>query len=367
MMVLPGDGVGREVIRETMRVVDWFARRRGFECTIQEEVYGGQAYAETGVWLRDGALDDMRKADAILFGAIGAGPAEARKRYGLLPIRKSLGLYSNIRPIQANPALLGTTPFRPEIVEGVDMVIVRELNGGIYFGEPRGIETLPDGQRRGYDTQVYTTSEIQRIARVAFELARGRKRQVTSVDKSFVLESSKLWQQEVQSLRDKKYPDIELKHMNVDNCALQLVRAPKQFDVLLTDNIFGDILSDCAGAICGSLGMMPSASFGAPGPDGRRPAFFEPVHGAAPDIAGRDIANPTGAILSFGMALEHAFDRREDARLLARAVDTALAGGARTADIAAPGQKPVSTTAMGDAVLKTLDRMAADAPAQRAG
>jgi len=242
------------------------------------------------------------------------------------------------------------------VIEGVDMVIIRELTGGIYFGEPRGIETLPDGRRRGVNTQVYTTDEIERVARVAFELARTRRGKVTSVDKANVMESGVLWREEVQRLHDAEFADIELNHYYVDNAAMQLVRDPRQFDVMVTDNIFGDILSDCAAMITGSLGMLPSASLSGPGADGKRRALFEPVHGSAPDIAGKGIANPIGSILSFGMALRHSLGTAADSDLLDRAVSDAL-GRVRTGDIMAPGTERVSTVGMGDAVLAALERL----------
>jgi 3-isopropylmalate dehydrogenase len=266
-------------------------------------------------------------------------------------------VYANIRPVKAFPALAAASPIRADITRGVDMVVIRELIGGIYFGEPRGIETLADGTRRGVNTHVYTTPEIQRIGRVAFDLARSRKRHVTSVDKANVMVAGALWRQEIDTLQAQHYPDIELDHMYVDNCAMQIVRAPRHFDVLVTDNLFGDILSDCASTISGSLGMLPSASLSDAGPNGRRKGLYEPAHGSAPDIAGQDKANPLAAILSVGMALEMAFDRPDDTRLLERAVEAALAHGKRTADIAEPGAEIVSTTGMGDAVLGELDRL----------
>jgi 3-isopropylmalate dehydrogenase len=364
LIVLPGDGIGPEVIRQAVRVVEWFANRRGFDCDVRQEDFGAEAYHRTGSFLKEEVLADMMTADAVLFGAMGGAleanpiPHEIRRRFGLLRVRKEMELFANLRPVKACAALAAASPLREEIARDVDLLILRELIGGIYFGEPRGIEALPDGQRRGYDTQVYTTSEIKRIGKVAFELAGTRHRRVTSVDKSNVMKSGALWREEMDTLHAKEFPDIVLNHMYVDNCAMQLIRAPRQFDVLVTDNLFGDILSDCASMITGSLGMLPSASLSARGPDGRRRALYEPVHGSAPDIAGRSKANPLAAIASFGMALELSYDRADDARLLDRAIDLALTEK-RTADLTEAGKDTVSTTGMGDAVLAALHRLTA--------
>jgi 3-isopropylmalate dehydrogenase len=363
MMVLPGDGIGPEVIRQAVRVLEWFATHRGLDFTMQHGDFGVGAYYRSGRIMRDELLADILAADMVLFGAMGGNaehraiPQEIRLREGLPGVRKAMQVYANIRPVKAFPALAAASPIRADITRGVDMVVIRELIGGIYFGEPRGIETLADGTRRGVNTHVYTTPEIQRIGRVAFDLARSRKRHVTSVDKANVMVAGALWRQEIDTLQAQHYPDIELDHMYVDNCAMQIVRAPRHFDVLVTDNLFGDILSDCASTISGSLGMLPSASLSDAGPNGRRKGLYEPAHGSAPDIAGQDKANPLAAILSVGMALEMAFDRPDDTRLLERAVEAALAHGKRTADIAEPGAEIVSTTGMGDAVLGELDRL----------
>jgi len=361
VVILEGSGIGPEVTREAARVLDWFADRRGLALETQRPPYGPEAYRETGRMLPDATMAAIRAADFVLFGAAGGPgydeiPAKEREAYGLRYLRHELDMFANLRPVVACPALADASSLKREVIEGVDMVIVRELTGGIYFGEPRGIEDLPDGRRRGINTQVYTTDEVERVARVAFELARGRRGRVCSVDKANVMESGQMWREEVQRLHDAEYPDVELWHYYVDNCAMQIVRDPRQFDVILTDNIFGDILSDCAAMITGSLGMLPSASLSAPGPTGRRHALYEPVHGSAPDIAGRGIANPLGAILSVGMALRHSLASPGDADLLDAAVTEALAG-CRTADIAAPGMAPVSTAAMGDAVLAALERL----------
>ena len=364
LIVLPGDGIGPEVIRQAVRVVEWFAHRRGFDCDIRHEDFGAEAYRRTGTFLKEEVLADMMTTDAVLFGAMGGAleadpiPQEVRRRWGLLRVRKEMDLFANLRPVKSLPALAAASPLREEIARDVDLIILRELVGGIYFGEPRGIENLCDGQRRGFDTQVYTSSEIQRIGKVAFELAGKRKRHVTSVDKSNVMKSGALWRDEISALGAEQFSDIALHHMYVDNCAMQLIRAPCQFDILVMDNLFGDILSDCASMITGSLGMLPSASLSAVGPDGHRRALYEPVHGSAPDIAGQGKANPLAAMLSLGMALELSFDRREDAKLLEQAVELAL-NTKRTADLAEAGKETVSTVGVGDAVLAALHQLTA--------
>ena len=359
--IIGGEGIGPEVTREARRVLAWFAARRRLPVVLQDQAYGAEAYRRTGEVLPAATRAAIAAADAILFGATGgpelaALPDAARAQGGLLKIRKDLTLFANLRPIVSHPALYEAAPLKARVLEGVDFVIVRELNGGIYFGEPRGIETLPDGQRRGFNTQTYTTSEIRRVARFALELARTRRGRLCSVDKANVMESGVLWREEVQALRDAEFPDIALSHLYVDNCAMQIVRQPSQFDVIVTDNIFGDILSDCAAMAAGSLGMLPSASLGPADATGRRQALYEPVHGSAPDIAGKGIANPLGAILSVAMMLRLTLGRPEDAALLEGAVGATLAAGARTADIAEPGVVPIGTRAMGDAVLAALDR-----------
>jgi len=360
--ILPGDGIGPEVIAEARRVLEWFVARRALDVELAEYPYGADAYRAHGQVLPQATAQAIRSAHAILLGAVGgmdadAIPREARIAGGLPQVRRSLELYANVRPIVTIPALYEASSLKNRVLEGVDFVIVRELIGGIYFGKPRGIETLPSGERRGFNTQTYTSSEIRRIARFAFELARTRRRQVCSVDKANVMEAGVLWREEVQALRDAEFPEIELRHLYVDNCAMQVVRAPAQFDVIVTDNIFGDILSDCAAMAAGSLGMLPSASLGPADLTGRRAALYEPVHGSAPDIAGRGIANPLGAILSVAMMLRLSLDRAEDAARLDRAVEAALTAGARTADICEPGRSPVSCSEMGAAVLRELDRL----------
>lgn len=371
LLILPGDGIGPEVTAETRRVLDWFVSHRGLTAQIEERNYGVAAARASGSLMPRATEEAILSADVILFGAFGSGGAEDQKIHvqyqgGLLYIRKLLDLYINLRPVRTIPALFEASSLKNRVLAGVDLVIVRELTGGIYFGQPRDIELLPDGQRRGINTQVYTTSEIRRIARFAFELARSRRRRLCSVDKANVMESSVLWREEVQKMHDEEFPDVELSHMYIDNAAMQVVRRPGQFDVVLTDNIFGDILSDCAAMAAGSLGMLPSASVGPMLANGRRRGFYEPVHGSAPDIAGRGIANPLGSILSLAMALRVSLGRDGDAALLDSAVETALAAGARTADIAEEGLPVLSCTEMGDAVLTQLDRLGSD-PARKTG
>ncbi len=302
-------------------------------------------------------------ADAVLFGAVGGPkydelPFEVKPERGLLRLRKELELFANLRPAKVFDALVDSSSLKPELVRGLDMMILRELTGGVYFGEPRGIETLPDGSRRGVNTQVYTTAEIVRVAKVGFELARKRGGKLCSVEKANVMESGVLWREEVQRLHDAEYGDVELSHMYADNCAMQLVRAPKQFDVIVADNLFGDILSDCAAMLTGSLGMLPSASLGAPDANGKRKAMYEPVHGSAPDIAGNGQANPIAMLQSFSMMLRYSFDQDDAADLLDDAIGRVLAGGMRTADIMQPGMAKVSTSVMGESIVRELDKAA---------
>ncbi|MEN3350145.1 MAG: 3-isopropylmalate dehydrogenase [Bradyrhizobium sp.] len=362
--VVGGEGIGPEVTAQSRRVLEWFAAHRGVPMTLRDAEYGLIPYLKTGKVLPEDTAEAMDEADAILWGATGGPettevPAAARKAGSLLGLRSKYDLYANLRPIMASPALSASAPLKAEVLEGVDFVIIRELTSGIYFGEPRGIETLPDGQRRGFNTEQYTTNQIRRVARAAFELARTRRNKVCSVDKANVLETSVVWREEVIALHKEEFSDVELTHLYVDNAAMQIVREPRQFDVMVTGNIFGDILSDCAAMASGSLGMLPSASLGPVDRYGRRKALYEPVHGSAPDIAGKGIANPLGSILSVAMLLRLTLNRPEDADLLEVAVQTALATGARTADIAEAGAKRFSTVEMGDAVLRALDKVSA--------
>jgi 3-isopropylmalate dehydrogenase len=361
LLILPGDGIGPECMTEVRRVVDWLAGARALGFEVEEDLVGGAAIDTYGTPITDATMEKALGADAVLLGAVGgpkwdALPFEQKPERGLLRLRKDLELYANLRPAICFDALVSASTLKPEVVSGLDIMIVRELTGGLYFGEPRGVETLPDGTRRGVNTQVYTTSEIHRVARVAFELARKRSNRVCSAEKANVMESGVLWREEVQKLHDADYADVELSHIYADNCAMQLVRNPKQFDVIVTDNLFGDILSDEAAMLTGSLGMLPSASLGDADETGRRRALYEPVHGSAPDITGQGKANPVACVLSFSMMLRYSFDLADEADLIERAVETVLAQGVRTPDIVAEGMTPVSTRAMGDAILAELAR-----------
>lgn len=362
LLILPGDGIGPEVMYEVRRIIDWMARHRAVKFEVEEELVGGAAIDAKGRPISEEVVEKAKRADAVLFGAVG-GPKwdhlgfDRRPELAILTLRRELGLFANLRPAVVLDPLVDASTLKPEIVRGLDLMIVRESTGGIYFGEPRGIETLPDGRKRGINTEVYTTDEIERVARVAFELARERKKQVCSVEKANVMESGLLWRQTVQALRDREYPDITLSHMYADNCAMQLVRNPRQFDVIVTTNLFGDLLSDLASMLTGSLGMLPSATLGAPDSTGKRYALYEPIHGSAPDIAGKGIANPLAEILSFAMLLRYSFSMQEDARLIERAVTNVLAGGLRTPDIMAPNCAKVGTQVMGEAVVRELDKL----------
>ncbi len=366
LLILPGDGIGPEVMREVRRIIDWMDRRRMVTFDISDDLVGGAAIDARGTPITDETMQKAKDADAILFGSVG-GPKweklgfQLRPELAILRLRKELDLFANLRPATVLEPLVNASTLKPEVVRGLDLMIVRESTGGIYFGEPRGIETLPNGERRGFDTEAYATHEIERVARVAFELARKRHNRVTSVEKSNVMQSGLFWRQTVTALQQREYPDVELSHMYADNCAMQLVRAPKQFDVIVTSNIFGDLLSDLASMLTGSLGMLPSATLGAVQSDGKRHALYEPIHGSAPDIAGRGIANPLAQILSFAMLLRHSFGMDEDAALIERASTNVLASGLRTADIMAPGTAKVGTNVMGESILRELDKLHASA------
>ncbi len=333
---------------QVLRVVEFFDRRHIASFDITEGLVGGAAYDADGVPLTDATLAEALASDAVLFGSVGGPkwetlPFELQPERGLLRLRKEMDLFANLRPAVVFDALADASSLKRELVADLDLMIVRELTGGIYFGDPRGVETLPDGSRRGINTEVYTEAEIERVVRVAFELAEKRQGRVCEVDKANVMESGGLWREVAQRVRDADYPDVELSFMYADNCAMQLVRKPKQFDVIVTSNLFGDILSDCAAMLTGSLGMLPSASLGAADAAGRRKALYEPVHGSAPDIAGKDVANPLACILSFAMMLRYSFDLAEEADLVENAVRRALAAGVRTNDIVQPDTARVST------------------------
>jgi 3-isopropylmalate dehydrogenase len=360
VLVLPGDGIGPEIMREVLRVVELFDRRRIASFEIAEDMVGGAAYEAYGTPLADTTLAKALASDAVLFGAVGGPkwetlPFELQPERGLLRLRKEMDLFANLRPAVVFGALADASSLKRELVVDLDLMIVRELTGGIYFGDPRGIEILPDGTRRGINTEVYSEAEIERVTRAAFELARKRRGRVCEVDKANVMESGLLWR-EVARRVQADYADVELSFMYADNCAMQLVRNPKQFDVIVTSNLFGDILSDCAAMLTGSLGMLPSASLGAPDATGQRKALYEPVHGSAPDIAGKDVANPLACILSFAMMLRYSFDLTEEADLVEDAVRRALAAGVRTSDIVQPNTGRVSTRVMGDTVLRELEK-----------
>src|SRR3954451_24007262 len=342
LLLLPGDGIGPEVAREVEKLVAWFTKRGVASFETETDLVGGSAYDAHKVAITDAAMQRAQQADAVLFGAVGGPkwadvPYEQRPEAGLLRLRKELGLFANLRPAICYPALADASSLKREVVEGLDIVIVRELTGGVYFGEPKEIVTLENGQKRGIDTQIYTTAEIERIARVAFDLARVRRNKVSSAEKHNVMKTGVLWKQVVTKVHAEEFPDVELKHVLADNCAMQLVRWPKQYDVVVCDNLFGDVLSDVAAMLTGSLGMLPSASLGAEDASGKRKALYEPVHGSAPDIAGRGLANPIAMIGSLGMALRYSFDLADAADMVEKAIANVLASGARTKDIAGPG------------------------------
>ncbi|WP_343560588.1 3-isopropylmalate dehydrogenase [Kiloniella sp. b19] len=364
LLILPGDGIGAEAMGQVRKVVDWMDNRRSVTFDVSEDLVGGAAIDRHGVPLADETMDRALEADAVLLGAVG-GPKwdnldfSIKPERGLLRLRKEMELFANLRPALCFDALVEASSLKPELVSGLDIMIVRELTGGVYFGEPRGIEDLENGERRGINTQVYTTSEIRRVAEVAFDLARKRDGRVCSVEKANVMESGLLWREEVSKLHGEGNDDIELSHMYADNCSMQLVRTPKQFDVILTDNLFGDMLSDTAAMLTGSLGMLPSASLGSVDALGRRKAMYEPVHGSAPDIAGQDKANPLATILSFAMALRYSYDHGEEADLIEQSVATLLKEGKRTGDIMAEGCELLSCSQMGDALVRKLDEASA--------
>jgi len=358
LLLLPGDGIGPEVMAEVEKVIGFLGEAGIAAFETEHDLVGGCAIDAHGVALTDAALARADAADAVLLGAVG-GPKwadvayEIRPESGLLRLRKDLGLFANLRPAICYPALADASALKRELVEGLDIMIVRELTGGVYFGEPKEITSLPDGSKRAVDTQVYTTGEIERIAHVAFDLARKRSGRVASAEKHNVMKSGVLWKEVVTRVHA-EYADVTLEHVLADNCAMQLVRRPKQYDVLVTDNLFGDVLSDVAAMLTGSLGMLPSASLGAVDDKGSRKALYEPVHGSAPDIAGRDLANPLAMIGSLAMALRYSFGLGAAADLLDGAITDALANGARTRDIAAEGTQALGTAGMGEAVVAAL-------------
>jgi 3-isopropylmalate dehydrogenase len=358
-LLLPGDGIGPEVVGEVKKIINWFNKNKSLDFEIEEELVGGASYEKHGTPITDEVFYKALESEAVILGAVG-GPKwddvefSKKPERALLKLRKELKLFANLRPAICFKQLVDASTLKPEIVSGLDIMIVRELTGGIYFGEPRGIKPIDNGERKGINTHSYTTSEIERVARVAFDLARKRKNKVTSCEKSNVMEAGLLWKEEVQALHDKEYSDVELSHMLADNCAMQLLRYPKQFDVIVTDNLFGDMLSDQASMLTGSLGLLPSASLGAKNKDGDMRAMYEPIHGSAPDIAGKGMANPIATILSFAMALRYSLDLDKEASTLEQAVQNVLDEGLRTKDILSKGMKEVSTSEMGDSVISKL-------------
>ncbi len=362
LLLLPGDGIGVEVIAEVKRIIDWFNNRGTATFNTQSALVGGACYDAHKVSITDETVDIAKASDAIIFGAVGGPkwdgvPYDVRPEAGLLRLRKELDLFANLRPAIVYPALADASSLKREYVEGLDILILRELTGGTYFGEPKEIVTLENGEKRCVDTTIYTTSEIQRIAAVGFELARKRSNKIHSAEKRNVMKTGVLWNEVVTELHAREFSDVELHHILADNCAMQLIREPKQFDVIVTDNLFGDVLSDEAAMLTGSLGMLPSASLGAVDNQGKRSALYEPVHGTAPDIAGQNKANPIAMIASFAMALRYSFDMNEAADLVDKAISNVLDQGLRTGDIMQEGMTLVTTSAMGDAIIAQLEAL----------
>ena len=359
ILLLPGDGIGPEVITEVKKIINWFNDKKSLDFEIDQELVGGCSYDKHGTPITDEVFYKALESEVIMLGAVG-GPIwddlefSKKPERALLKLRKELKLFANLRPAICFKQLVNASSLKPEIVSGLDIMIVRELTGGIYFGEPRGIKLVDNGERKGINTHVYTSNEIQRVAKVAFDLAKKRNNKVTSCEKSNVMEAGQLWKEEVQTLHEKEYKEVKLEHMLADNCAMQLLRNPKQFDVIVTDNLFGDILSDEAAMLTGSLGLLPSASLGAKDKNGNIRSMYEPVHGSAPDIAGKGLANPIATILSFAMALKYSLNLDKEAETLEKSVQSVLDDGIRTKDILSQGTKEVSTTQMGDAIISKL-------------
>tara|TARA_A100001011_G_scaffold245312_1_gene253261 strand:+ start:3332 stop:4438 length:1107 start_codon:yes stop_codon:yes gene_type:complete len=359
ILLLPGDGIGPEVISELKKVIKYLNSKRSLDFEIDEDLAGGSSYDKHGTPITDEVFYKALESEVVMLGAVG-GPKwdnlefSKKPERALLKLRKELKLFANLRPAICFKQLVDASTLKPEIVSGLDIMIVRELTGGIYFGEPRGIKPIDNGERKGINTHSYTSNEIIRVARVAFDLAKKRSNKVTSCEKSNVMEAGQLWKEEVQALHDKEFKEVELKHMLADNCSMQLLRNPKQFDVIVTDNLFGDMLSDQASMLTGSLGLLPSASLGAKNKDGEMRAMYEPIHGSAPDIAGKGLANPIATILSFAMALRYSLDLDKEADDLEKAVQDVLNDGLRTKDIISKGTKEVTTSQMGDALISKL-------------
>jgi 3-isopropylmalate dehydrogenase len=365
LLLLAGDGIGPEVMAEVKRLIAWMNAHGMGTFATEEGLVGGCCYDAHGVAITEETMAKAHATDAVIFGAVGGPkwdkvPYDVRPEAGLLRLRKDLGLFANIRPAICYPALADASSLKREVVDGLDIIIVRELTGGVYFGEPKTITDLGNGQKRAVDTQVYDTYEIERISRVAFELAKKRRNKVTSMEKRNVMKTGVLWNEVVIALHQREFKDVTLEHQLADAGGMQLVRWPKQFDVIVTDNLFGDMLSDVAAMLTGSLGMLPSASLGEVNPKTRkRKAMYEPVHGSAPDIAGKGMANPIAMIVSFGMALRYSFNMGKEADLIDAAIAAALAKGLRTADIKSEGCKVVSTKEMGEAILGEMETLAA--------
>ena len=359
ILLLPGDGVGPEVVGEVKKIINWLNLKKSLDFKVEQELIGGASIDKNKTPITDEVFYKSLECDAVILGACG-GPKwdnlefSKKPERALLRLRKELKLFANLRPAICFKQLVEASTLKPEIVSGLDIMIVRELTGGIYFGEPRGIEPYKNNERKGINTHTYTSSEIHRIAKVAFELAKKRKNKVTSCEKSNVMEAGVLWREEVQNLKDKEFGKVNLEHMLADNAAMQLLRNPKQFDVILADNLFGDMLSDEAAMLTGSLGLLPSASLGAKDKNGKIRSLFEPCHGSAPDIAGKNISNPIATILSFSMALRYSLDMDKEADTLDNAVQQVLDDGLRTKDIVSKGTKEVTTSQMGDAIISKL-------------
>jgi len=359
ILLLPGDGIGPEVVAEVKKIIDWLNKEKSLDFELDQDLVGGASYEKHKTPITDEVFYKALESEAIILGAVG-GPKwdnlefSKRPERALLKLRKELKLFANLRPAICFKQLVDASSLKPEIVSGLDIMIVRELTGGIYFGEPRGIKPIENGERKGTNTHTYTSGEIIRVARVAFELAQKRNKKVTSCDKSNVMEAGILWREEVQKVKDEEFPNISLNHMLADNCAMQLLKDPKQFDVIVTDNLFGDILSDEAAMLTGSLGLLPSASLGDRDKNGKMRSMYEPVHGSAPDIVGTGKANPIATILSFSMALRYSLDLDKEAESLDKAVQNVLDEGLRTQDILSKGKKEVSTKQMGDAIISKL-------------
>jgi 3-isopropylmalate dehydrogenase len=363
LLLLPGDGIGPEVMAEVKRLIEWLNAQGIAHFETEQGLVGGSAYDADQVSITDATMALAQASDAVIFGAVGGPkwdrvPYEARPEAGLLRLRKDMALFANLRPAICYPALAEASSLKREVVEGLDIMIVRELTGGVYFGEPKTITDLGNGQKRAVDTQVYDTYEIERIARVAFDLARKRRNKLTSMEKRNVMKSGVLWNEVVSQVHDREYRDVQLEHQLADSGGMNLVKSPKQFDVIVTDNLFGDMLSDIAAMLTGSLGMLPSASLGEVDvKTKKRKALYEPVHGSAPDIAGKGLANPIAMIASFAMALRYSFDMGALADKVESAIAAVLASGLRTADIASGGAGAASTTEMGEAILKELQAL----------